>query len=215
MVIRAIIAKTKPTAQRKLWVWLYHLGGPGLIVLGLIDSSVIPIPGSMDALTIVLAAHHRQLWPYYAATATLGSVLGAYLTFRLARNQGKERLQRQLRRGWKKTAADFFKKWRFWAIAVPAILPPPIPMVPFVIAAGATDYPSKRFVGAMTAGRTVRYFLLAYFANVYGRRIMSVFSEYGRLILYGIIAFAVLSALAGFLMSRYENGRAKARPHTI
>jgi membrane protein YqaA with SNARE-associated domain len=215
MVIRAIIAKAKPTAQRKLWVWLYHLGGPGLIVLGLIDSSVIPIPGSMDALTIVLAAHHRQLWPYYAATATFGSVLGAYLTFRLARNQGKERLQRQLRRGWKKTAADFFKKWRFWAIAVPAILPPPIPMVPFVIAAGATDYPSRRFVGAMTAGRTARYFLLAYFANVYGRRIMSVFSDYGRPILYGIIAFAVLSALTGLLMSRYENGRAKARANTI
>lgn len=215
MAIRAIIAKAKPTAQRRLWVWLYHLGGPGLIVLGLIDSSVIPIPGSMDALTIVLAAHHRQLWPYYAATATFGSVLGAYLTFRLARREGKERLQRQLRRGWKKTAADFFKKWRFWAIAVPAILPPPIPMVPFVIAAGATDYPSRRFVGAMTAGRTVRYFLLAYFANVYGRRIMTVFSEYGWPILYGIIAFAVLSALTGFLVSRYENGRAKTRPHTI
>ena len=201
----AMIAEAAPT-ERRLWVWLYHLGGPGLIVLGIVDSSVIPIPGSMDALTIVLAAHHRQLWLYYAAMATFGSVFGAYITFRLARNQGKERLKHTLRRGWKKKAADFFKKWRFWAIAVPAILPPPVPVVPFVVAAGATDYPTKRFVGAMTLGRAVRYTLLAYFANLYGRRIIAVFSKYGWPIVYALIAFAVVSALAGYVFSRLENG---------
>lgn len=210
----AIIAEAAPTTERKLWVWLYHLGGPGLIVLGIVDSSVIPIPGSMDALTIVLAAHHRQLWPYYAVMATFGSVFGAYITFRLARTQGKERLKQTLRRGWKKKAMDFFKKWRFWAIAVPAILPPPIPVVPFVVAAGATDYPTKRFLGAMTLGRIVRYGLLAYFANLYGRKIMSVFSQYGWPILYALIAFAVFSAVTGYVISRLENGKSKANAKT-
>lgn len=186
-------------------MWLYHLGGPGLIVLGIVDSSVIPIPGSMDALTIVLAAHHRQFWPYYALMATIGSVFGAYITFRLA-HQGKEHLRETLRHGWKKTATDFFKKWRFWAIAVPAILPPPIPVVPFVVAAGATDYSWKRFLGAMTLGRVVRYFLLAYFANLYGRRIMAIFSKYGWPIVYGLIALAILSAIGGFIASRFEKG---------
>lgn len=208
-----MIVEAAPT-ERRLWVWFYHLGGPGLVVLGIVDSSVIPIPGSMDALTIVLAAHHRQLWPYYAAMATFGSVFGAYITFRLARREGKERLKRTLSRGWKKKAMDFFKKWRFWAIAVPAILPPPIPVVPFVVAAGATDYPSKRFVGAMTLGRVVRYGLLAYFANLYGRSIMAVFSKYGWPIVYALIAFAVVSALAGYLFSRLENGKSKAKAKT-
>lgn len=208
-----MIAIAAPTTERKVWVWLYHLGGPGLIVLGIVDSSVIPIPGSMDALTIVLAAHHRQIWPYYAAMATLGSVFGAYITFRLAR-QGKERLKHTLRRGWKRKAMDFFKRWRFWAIAVPAILPPPIPVVPFVVAAGATDYPTKRFLGAMTLGRVVRYGLLAYFANLYGRKIMAIFSQYGWPIVYGLIAFAVVSAIAGYVASRFENGKSKAKPNT-
>src|SRR5216684_3311816 len=36
--------------------WLRRLGGPGLILLGLADNSVIPLPGSMDALTISLLA---------------------------------------------------------------------------------------------------------------------------------------------------------------
>jgi membrane protein YqaA with SNARE-associated domain len=211
MLARAILANAAPTTRRKIWVWLYHLGGPGLIVLGIVDSSVIPIPGSMDALTIVLTAHHRQLWAYYAAMATFGSVLGGYITFRLARHQGKERLRETLRRGWKRAAMDFFKKWRFWAIAVPAVLPPPIPMVPFVLAAGATEYSSKRFIGAMTLGRVVRYGILAYFANLYGRRIMAIFSQYGWPILYGLIALAVVSALAGLIASRFENGKSKAK----
>lgn len=211
MLARAIIAEARPTARRKVWVWLFHLGGPGLLVLGLVDSSVIPIPGSMDALTIVLAAHHRSLWWYYAIMATVGSVFGAYVTFRLARNQGRDRLKKTLRRGWKRTATDFFKKWRFWAIAVPALLPPPIPVVPFVLAAGATDYSWKRFVGAMTLGRAIRYGLLAYFANLYGRRIISIFSNYGWPILYGLIAFAILSGLTGFILSRSEDDKAKPK----
>src|SRR3989442_14155357 len=66
-------------------LWLRRLGGPGLILLGLADNSVIPMPGSMDALTIWLAASHRDWWPYYAFMATAGAVLGGYITYRLAR----------------------------------------------------------------------------------------------------------------------------------
>jgi len=68
------------SAARIVRHWFYHLGGAGLILLGLLDSSAIPVPGSMDALTIVLSAHARQWWPYYAFMATAGSVIGGYLT---------------------------------------------------------------------------------------------------------------------------------------
>src|SRR5580704_15645623 len=76
--------------------WFITLGGPGLILLGLLDSSVIPVPGSMDAMTIVLSAHQRTWWPYYAVMATAGSVVGAYLTYRLARNRGEKALNDRL-----------------------------------------------------------------------------------------------------------------------
>lgn len=199
------VAIAAPTASRKVWIWLYHLGGPGLIVLGLVDSSVIPIPGSMDALTILLSAHHKQLWLYYAAMATLGSVLGGYVTFRLARHQGREHLQQRLSHGWKKNIADFFKRWRFWAIAVAALLPPPIPVVPFIVAAGATNYSSRRFLSAMSLGRVIRYALLAYFSSLYGRVIMRIFSQYGWSIFYTLVGLAVLSAIAGVIINRLEN----------
>ena len=40
---------------------------------------------------------------------------------------------------------------------VSAILPPPIPTVPFVLAAGALKYGRAKFVAAFTLGRALRY----------------------------------------------------------
>jgi membrane protein YqaA with SNARE-associated domain len=177
----------------KLALWLIHLGGPGLILLGLLDNSVIPLPGSMDALTIVLAAHQQRWWPYFAFMATAGALLGGYVTFRLARKQGKDLLARKMKRGWMKKVYDLFQKWGFGAIAVSAVLPPPVPMVPFLVVAGATNYPTKKFLAALTLGRVVRYTLLAYMASVYGRPILRWFSQYGPTILYVLIGLAVIS----------------------
>src|SRR5947208_16676025 len=78
------------------WHVLLKLGGPGLILLGFLDNSVIPLPGSMDALTIVLAASRREHWWYYAIMATIGSVVGGYLTYRIGVKAGKETLEQKV-----------------------------------------------------------------------------------------------------------------------
>ena len=41
---------------------LRHLGGVGVFILAALDSSVLPTLGAVDALTIVLAARHPELW---------------------------------------------------------------------------------------------------------------------------------------------------------
>ena len=48
----------KKTLRSVLW----HLGGLGPILLGLADNSLIPLPGSMDAFTIVLTTARKDLW---------------------------------------------------------------------------------------------------------------------------------------------------------
>jgi membrane protein YqaA with SNARE-associated domain len=58
--------------------WLRRWGGAGLTALGIVDSSVIPIPGGMDLLTVLLAASTRNLWLYYTFISTIGSVTGGY-----------------------------------------------------------------------------------------------------------------------------------------
>src|ERR1700730_1660676 len=93
MIIHKTFEFAKPAHE--VFRWLHHLGGPGLIVLGLIDNSVIPVPGSMDALTIILSANQRRLWPYYALMATIGSVIGGYVTYRISFRQGKGAMERR------------------------------------------------------------------------------------------------------------------------
>ena len=78
---------------RTLRHWLIQLGGIGLIPLGLLDNSPVPLPGSMDIATIFLAARDTHLWLYYALMATAGSVAGGFVTYRLARKGGKEALE--------------------------------------------------------------------------------------------------------------------------
>ena len=68
------------TLRRTLFQLVRRLGGPGLIALGLLDNSLIPLPGSMDASTVLLAASQHEPWWYYSIMATIGGVIGGYLT---------------------------------------------------------------------------------------------------------------------------------------
>ena len=175
-----------------------HLGGVGLIPLGLLDSSPVPIPGSMDIATILLSAHDKHLWLYYAAMATVGSVLGGFLTYRLARKGGKEALAKKFSKRKVERILKAFERWGFAAIAVPALLPPPFPFVPFVIAAGAMQYSLLKFLIAMTIGRSVRYTILAFLGATYGRHILSLFSRhpYATLFIgFGVAVAAVIIVL--------------------
>jgi membrane protein YqaA with SNARE-associated domain len=164
-----------------------------LIPLGLLDSSIIPLPGSMDLLTILLCARDGHWWLYYALMATAGSVLGGYVTYRLARKGGHEMLSRRFSRKILEKAYKIFQRSGFGAIAIPALLPPPTPMVPFLFAAGAMQYPVGRFLAALTLGRLARYTTLAFLAERHGRQILRFFSEHVVLIGTGGLAlFAVM-----------------------
>src|SRR5258708_40206387 len=91
-----MLPQLHPLLIVSIWRRLRRLGGVGLVLLGVADNSVIPLTGSMDVLTIYLAARHRQTWPYYALMATLGAVIGGYITYALARKRGEEAMERKL-----------------------------------------------------------------------------------------------------------------------
>lgn len=185
-----------------IWAWLFdvwrvlrRLGGPGLILMGLLDSSVIPTPGGMDALVIVLTTSERELWFYYAAMATAGSVLGGYLTYRLGRKGGQEALERKLSKPKMERVRRAFERWGFATVFVPALLPPPMPLGPFLLGAGALDYPLPKFLAALTAARALRYTLVAYLASVYGQRVFRFLSRHYTEMLWGLITLAVLAGV--------------------
>src|SRR5947207_435639 len=170
--------------------WLRRLGGLGLVLLGIADSSIIPLTGSMDVLTILLAAHHRTWWPYYAVMATLGSMIGSYITYSLARKGGKEALERRMSSDRVNRIYKKFEEHGFLAVIVPALLPPPFPFVPFILAAGAMQYARKKFLGALALGRGIRFSILACLGSIYGRHITKFFAQYYKptLMILGFLA---------------------------
>lgn len=183
-----------------LGTWLRRLGGPGLILLGLADNSVVPLPGSMDVFTIILAAHHRAFWLYYAFMATVGAVVGGYLTYRIGRKGEKATLEKRLSRKKVDRVYRTFERRGFWAVAIPAMLPPPVPMVPFLLAAGAMHYPKKKFLASLAFGRSVRFTVIAFLASQYGPQIFRFLTKYYKSALYALIGLAVAGGMLSLVM---------------
>jgi membrane protein YqaA with SNARE-associated domain len=188
-----------PVLAMSLWRHLRRMGGPGLVVLGVADNSVIPLTGSMDVLAIWLAARHDHPWPYYAAMATLGAVIGGYITYALARKGGKETMERKLSKKRAQKVSKAFGRWGFGAVAIPALLPPPFPFVPFLVAAGAMQYSRVKFLGALTLGRAVRYSIAAFLGFHYGTHILRFFSHYYKPAMAILIGLAVVGALMSII----------------
>jgi membrane protein YqaA with SNARE-associated domain len=178
---------------------LRHLGAAGLFFLAILDSSPLPTFGGPDILTAILAASHKPLWYEYAACATAGSVIGAYFTFRLARTAGSAYLDQKFKKSVVSRFLNLFKRWGTGTLLASTMIPLPTPTSMFFAAAGASDYPLKRFLALVAGGRAVRYFAIAYIAGRYGRHFLRVLRH--PLQYWGWLAFfvglAVLFIAAG------------------
>ena len=205
-----LLATIETRASRGVVRWLLEVGGIGLIPLAILDNSLIPIPASVDVATIAFAARDRELWFYYAAMATTGSVLGGFLTYRLARKGGQAALEKRFPRKNVRKIQKTFERWGFAAIAIPALLPPPFPLVPFLVAAGGMQYPLTKFLTALTAGRAARYFILAFLGAHYGRHILSLFSHHAYEIIFVTLGFAVAVVIVALFLRAKHHARKPA-----
>ena len=190
-------------AQSGIGKWVLGFGGPGLIVIGLIDNSVIPIPGGMDISVLLLTAHHRKWWAYYGAMATAGAMLGGYLTYRVAQKSGKAGLEKKIG---KKRAEKVYKKFGkggFSTVVIGSILPPPFPIVPVLMAAGVMQYSRKKFLVALGIGRGIRFFVVAFLGKLYGTAIAGWLGHYYKPFLYVLIALGVVGGLAVFVYFKW------------
>ena len=153
----------------------------------------------MDIFVILLSAHRRAWWLYYAVMAVAGAVLGGYLTYRLAEKGGEETLEKEIGKSKIQRVYDKFKTRGFATIAVSAVLPPPFPMVPVLMAAGVLQYPRKKFVAALSLGRSVRFLIVALLGRIYGTTIVSSLRSYYKPVLYTLIALLGVGGITALL----------------
>lgn len=154
-----------------------HLGTPGLFLVSVIDSSVVPlpIPGSTDLLLLWLVAHRGNPLPL-AACAIAGSLVGGYTTWHLGKKGGEAALRRYVPQRHLDRTTRWVQHHPILAVFLPAILPPPIPLSPFILASGALGIPIGRFLAVFGAARSARYGVIAWLAVLYGRRIVRMWS---------------------------------------
>ncbi len=157
--------------------WLAHLGGVGLFAVAVLDSCILPlpIPGSTDLLLLWLVSHRGDAL-ILVTCATAGSVIGGYTAWASGKRGGEAALQRY-------GSSPFFRRISTWvrqhsvlAVFVPALLPPPMPMSMFLIAAGALGISRNRFALVFGVARALRYSLVAWLAVTYGRHMVRVWS---------------------------------------
>lgn len=143
------------------------LGGFGIFAAAFLDASVLSLPVINDILVIRLSIQNPAAMPLYASMATLGSLAGCLLLYYLAKKGGELMFHKRVG-----PRAARIRAWvqrnAFLSIAVPSILPPPMPFKAFVLAAGVFQMPIKIFVVALVVGRGFRYFAEGVLAVRYG-----------------------------------------------
>ena len=183
--------------------WMVSLGLVGLFLVSIVDSSFVPLPlpGVTDIMLILYAAQHAN--PILlVTTATVGSALGGWFSYRVGQSGGMAFIE-------KRTPPRIFKRVTRWmeshailAVSLPALLPPPAPLSPFVLAAGALKMSLQRFMLAFTASRLLRHLIAVIIGIRYGKHVLHLwfkFSErYGTPILIVLWTFILISIAVAF-----------------
>ena len=205
MMLNLLFQAQRRRRSATLTSTLLHLGAVGLFFLAILDSSPLPTFGGLDILTAVLAASHRNPWYEYAATATAGSIVGAYITFRFARRAGTAYLDKKFKKGKVSRFLKFFRKWGTGTLVASTAIPVPTPTSLFFAAAGASDYPLPKFLIIVTLCRSARYFGIAFVASEYGRRFIRVLRHPGQHWGWMVLSVALVVGLiaGGILISRH------------
>lgn len=174
-----LVAPATGSAGHKLVHLFLSFGLAGLFLVSIVDSSFVPlpIPGMTDIMLVLYAAQHTNPWMLILITS-IGSALGGFFSYQVGQSGGMAFIE-------KRTPPRIFKRVTRWmeshailAVAVPAILPPPMPLSPFVLAAGALKMSRRKFMIAFTASRFLRHAVAVWLGVAYGRAVLVLWNKF-------------------------------------
>jgi membrane protein YqaA with SNARE-associated domain len=145
------------------------LGPWGLLLAAFLDSSFVSIPEVTDLMVVTWSASTPGTAWIPIVMATIGSVAGSTLIFWLAVRGGEAALDKRFGHERFVRVRHAFDRWHLLTLAVPAMLPAPMPFKIFVLAAGFCGVSLRRFVVTVTAARGARYVIWSLLGMLYGR----------------------------------------------
>lgn len=186
------------------------LGGPGLFLIGFLDSSFLSFPEVIDLLVIVMVTQHKERLLYYSLMATLGSVAGCLALYYVARRGGEAFMRRRFKAHHVETGLNLFQKYGLLVVIVPALLPPPAPFKIFILLAGVAAIPVWQFTTAIFIARFVRYGGEGLLAVFYGEQAAAFLKAHATQAGLWLSGIALALGIAWVLFTRRRQKRLEA-----
>jgi len=219
--ILAAFAAAVPVAHRHPNPFVHFMlsfGVIGVLLVSIVDSSFVPlpIPGITDIMIVVLAAQHTNLFLLVGA-ATAGSFLGGFFSYQVGQSGGMSFLEKHVPAPIFKRVCTWMEEHAILSVALPAILPPPMPLSPFVLAAGALKMSRKKFLTTFTISRAARHSIAAWLGIHYGRHILrfwNQFSDKWATTILIVLWSGILISCAYAFWKLYQTSRATRAAHS-
>jgi membrane protein YqaA with SNARE-associated domain len=192
------------------WLEHYVIGlpvyyaAPAMIVIGALDSSLLSLPEINDYLVVGRCYKDPSAAFYFPLFAAAGSVLGCNLLYTIMRKGGQAVLRRRFSPKGIERVERAYARFGFLTIAIPAILPPPLPFKIFVATAGALEYPRWKFLLTVMVARSLRYYVEGILAVYYGKRVLVFFKDNGLIIISIVAALVLIGLIIYFIVSRIK-----------
>jgi membrane protein YqaA with SNARE-associated domain len=181
-----------------------YLAAPAMIIIGALDSSLLSLPEINDYLVVGRCYKYPTAAFYFPLFAAVGSVIGCYFLYSIMRRGGQALLRKRFRQESIQRVEKVYARFGFLAIAVPAILPPPLPFKIFVATAGTLEYPRWKFLLTVMLARSFRYYVEGILAVFYGRRVLLFFKDNSLVIISVAAALLLLGLLVYMAINRFR-----------
>jgi membrane protein YqaA with SNARE-associated domain len=179
-----------------------YIAAPAMVVIGTLDSSLLSLPEINDYLVVARCYSDPKSVFYFPLFAATGSVLGCLLLYTIMRRGGQAVMRRRFSAENIARVERAYARFGFLALAVPALLPPPMPFKIFVATAGALEYPRWRFVLTVMLARSVRYIIEGSLAVFYGERVLRVMRANG-LFIVSVAAGLLIVGVGVYVLAKH------------
>ena len=186
-----------------------YVAGPAMILIGALDSSLLSLPEINDYLVVARSYTHPRAVFFFPLFAATGSVLGCLLLYSIMKRGGLAVLHRRFKLEHVQRVERAYARFGVLALAIPALLPPPMPFKIFVATAGALQFPRRRFLLTILIARSVRYYTVGVLAVFYGERVLRWLRDNGLVIMATVLSLCVIG-LAVYLLTNKGRAAVKA-----
>lgn len=198
---------------------LFHvltpLGVWGVGALALLDSSMIPIPGSMDSVIIAYVVNNHSKFLLYSVMAALCSALGSLVPFYIGRAGGELFLLKRINRKRYERMRDRFERQEFFALMIPSMLPPPTPLKLFQFAAGVFEMKPVPFLLASFIGKFTQFMVCSLIVIWFGPALIHTLKQLLHQhmgIVIGLALGALLILIFYFVRKVFDRRRGERLP---